>query len=188
MKINRIVICDDINEFPIQDILKGYINVDKQADNLEIFLFICNNNQMVLKKAVDNRWINVENINIDNGTIENCANTFLTQTEEWTNEDFGAGTLICIDYFWGNAKYNEKFRNLIINGIKTLNRTNLKMLIYTTSAQQAADKFVEDMQKYENSTLIGVAAFDMNISAGNYRKWKNIFKSVYKVINNNNGV
>lgn len=185
MKINRIVICDDINEFPIQDILEGYTKVNKQADNIEIFLFMCKNNQMVLKKAIGNHWVNVENIYIDNGTIENCANSFLAQTEYWTNEDLGAGTLICIDYFWGNAKYNETFRNLIINGIKTLNRANLKMLIYTTSAQQVADTFVEDMHKYENSTLIGAAAFDMNISIGSYRKWKNIFKSVYKEINNN---
>lgn len=188
MYVKKVIICDDKNKFPIKEILEGYNSFNTQEETRpnvpDIYTFICDNGTMLLQQAVDGAWRDVPDVYINNDNKNSCATSFVDQIDRWaTNGTAEEVVLVCMDFYWSNQRlYNEEFRDLIIEKINNKNNNRLKMIIYTTAAQQMADRFVAAKQDSASSALIGAASYDISKN-GSESKWKNIFKSVNKLIN-----
>lgn len=174
--IKNIIICDDKNEFPVDDIIKGYRKVFCNDTDITptIYLYIFKQNIMVLQEKLN------ENENKEQSGVG--LDRFVSKVKNLCKE----GTaLVCMDYYWDKPEYDADFRNSVIDKLST--QKNLKMIIYTTMSQQQAGIFVREMKtKYRDKDfLIGEAAFDVSNDESDYRDWKRIFNKVKQSINQN---
>lgn len=164
-KLERIVICDNVNKFSPIVIEQAMKEVFGEKCGIQLYLYFLEDGKLIWYMLDKNEWNREKELD-----VQSFAQFILA----------GPKTLICMDYKW------EEYPNFKEDTIATFKsqanyhnaKDKVKMIVYTTNSPGDADNYVKENK--ENGILLDYDhAFQMTSTLVKLKfMWKAIFKKV----------